>query len=129
MVLLINESQVKKVLDMKLALRTVAGAFRSYGLGKVQLPAKMYLTFAQGDLRAMPAYINDSKMNIAGIKSVNVHPGNKKFNLPTVMAANIAMEWAARQDKKGLPGTKVMTSYLAELRRLDVKMLREWDKE
>ncbi len=42
---------------------------------------------------------------------------------------NVAMEWAARQDKKGLPGSKVMSSYLAELRRLNVKMLREWDKE
>ncbi len=42
---------------------------------------------------------------------------------------NVAMEWAARQDKKGLPGTEVMSSYLAELRRLNVKMLREWDKE
>ena len=41
---------------------------------------------------------------------------------------NDAMEWAARQDKKGLPDTKVMTSYLAELRRLNVVMLREWDK-
>ena len=42
---------------------------------------------------------------------------------------NVAMEWAARQDKKGLPGTPVMTSYLAELRGMKVNMLRDWGKE
>jgi len=90
MVMLVNQSQVKKVLDMKLALKTVEGAFRSYGLGKVELPAKVYLTFPKGDLRSMPAYIKD--MNIAGIKSVNVHPENRKLKLPTVMAVVILVK-------------------------------------
>jgi len=41
---------------------------------------------------------------------------------------NVAQEWAARQDKKGLPGSDVMTSYLAELRGMKVNMLRDWGK-
>ena len=42
---------------------------------------------------------------------------------------NIAREWAARQDKKGLPGTAVLTAYMNELRAVNAPMLRQWDKE
>lgn len=42
---------------------------------------------------------------------------------------NIATEWAKRQDKKGLPGSAVLAAYMGELRAMNVKMLREWDKE
>ena len=101
--MLVNQSQVKKVLDMKLALKTVEQAFRSYGLGRVELPAKVYLTFPKGDLRAMPAYIKD--MNIAGIKSVNVHPDNRKLGLPTVMAVVILVNPETGETMALLDGT------------------------
>ena len=83
---IITAKDVHSVLTPKLSLATVENAFKAYGQGKVQLPPKSYLTFTDGDLRSMPAYINTPQMNIAGIKSVNVHPNNHKFNLPTVMA-------------------------------------------
>ena len=57
-------------------------AFRLYGRGEVQMPPKLSLTFARGDLRCMPVYI--PAMNTAGVKNVNVHPENE--DLPTVMA-------------------------------------------
>lgn len=86
MTLIITKKDIEKVLSIKDTLKVVEQAFRLYGLGRVQMPPKSYLYFKDGDLRSMPAYINDTKMDIAGIKSVNVHPNNKKFNLPTVMA-------------------------------------------
>ncbi|MEX2455503.1 MAG: TRAP transporter substrate-binding protein DctP [Rhodospirillaceae bacterium] len=42
---------------------------------------------------------------------------------------NIAKEWAARQDEKGLPGTKLLTVYLAELRARNIELIRDWDKD
>ena len=42
---------------------------------------------------------------------------------------NIAKEWAARMEKKGLPGNKVLTQYMDALRAQGVKCAREWDKE
>lgn len=42
---------------------------------------------------------------------------------------NIAKEWAARQDEKGLPGTKVLTTYMNAYRAMDDSPIREWDKE
>jgi TRAP-type transport system periplasmic protein len=41
---------------------------------------------------------------------------------------NISKEWAARQDKKGLPGSKVLAAYFGELNRVNAKMLRDWSK-
>lgn len=42
---------------------------------------------------------------------------------------NIAKEWAGRADKAGLPGTKVLASYMNALRAEGVKCLRDWDRE
>ena len=87
MTYLITAKDVQSVLTYPLSLITVETAFKAYGQGKAYQPPKSYLTFKDGDLRSMPAYINTPGMNIAGIKSVNVHPDNhKKFGLPTVMA-------------------------------------------
>lgn len=41
---------------------------------------------------------------------------------------NVAKQWAARMDKKGLPGTKVLKIYMDSLRAQGVKCMREWDK-
>ena len=45
------------------------------------------------------------------------------------MMPNIAKEWAQDLDKKGEPGTKVLTAYMDELRAANVPLVREWDKE
>lgn len=45
------------------------------------------------------------------------------------MMPNIAKEWAEKLDKQGLPGTKVLTAYMDELRRLGAKPARDWDKD
>jgi TRAP-type C4-dicarboxylate transport system substrate-binding protein len=45
------------------------------------------------------------------------------------MMPNIAKEWAQRLDGQGLPGSKVLTAYMDEMRRLGAKPARDWDKE
>ncbi len=42
---------------------------------------------------------------------------------------NIALEWAKGLDKRGLPGTKVLDTYMDELRARHIKLARQWDKE
>lgn len=58
-------------------------------------------------------------------------PANERkrwaMNLP-----NIAKEWAKRQDKRGLPGTKLLKAYMDEVRALpNAKndIVRHWDRE
>jgi len=45
------------------------------------------------------------------------------------MLPNIAKEWAANLDKKGLPGTKTLVTYMDLSRKAGIAHAREWDKE
>ena len=76
--MLLTGKQVRKLLDMKEVLGAVENAFRHKGLGKVQMPAKVYLFYEKfnGDLRTMPSYVED--MDVSAVKIVNVHPDNAK---------------------------------------------------
>ena len=42
---------------------------------------------------------------------------------------NIAQEWADRLDRRGLPGTGLMTAYMDELRDRGIRIARHWDEE
>lgn len=81
--LIINRREIESLLTMKEYISIIENAFKMYGKGEVQMPPKSYLYFEKGDLRCMPAYI--PSINIAGVKTVNVHPQNK--DLPSVMAS------------------------------------------
>jgi len=78
---IIKRSDLEGVLSMPDYVGIIEEAFRLTGRGGVEMPPKMYLSFPRGDLRCMPAYI--PSLNIAGMKNVNVHPGNQ--DLPAVM--------------------------------------------
>ncbi|TBR19634.1 alanine dehydrogenase [bacterium] len=87
--LILNNRQVKKLIDMPSVLKVVEDVFRSHAKGLVQMPPKIYLHLDKysGDFRAMPAYIQRQK--VSGLKWVNVHPKNRRFGLPAVMAVII----------------------------------------
>ncbi|MCU0852028.1 MAG: alanine dehydrogenase [Thermoplasmata archaeon] len=85
--LLLTGKQVKKLLDMQHVLGAVEDAFKHKGLGKAQMPPKVYLFYQKydGDLRTMPSYVED--MDVSAVKIVNVHPQNaKNYGMRTVMA-------------------------------------------
>ncbi|MDD1689828.1 MAG: ornithine cyclodeaminase family protein [Methanoregula sp.] len=77
-------------LDIGLVNRAVESAFADHGTGDVQMPPKVYITLPDGDFRTMPAYL--PSLGIAGVKIVNVHPGNPSQGLPTVMALTVILD-------------------------------------
>ena len=87
--LILTGKDIGRLLTIKEALKAVEEAFRAYGRGRVMMPAKIYLQLDKyrGDFRAMPAYVGG--VEAAGLKWVNVHPGNRRFGLPVVMAVMI----------------------------------------
>lgn len=109
--LIFTRKDVEKVLTPAVANKTIEKAFKAYGLGQADMPAKSYLTFKKGDLRSMPAYIHGQGFDIAGIKSVNVHPENAMYNLPTVMAVIILAD-----PKNGFPLAIMDGTYLTSIR-------------
>ena len=82
--LLISRRDVASLLTRDACLRLVEDAFRSYARKRAVLPSKLYLTLPEGDFRAMPAFLESPPA--CGLKWVNVHPGNSRRGLPTVMA-------------------------------------------
>jgi len=54
------------------------------------MPPKVYITLPEGDFRTMPAYL--PSLAIAGVKIVNVHPGNPAKGFPTVMALTVILD-------------------------------------
>jgi alanine dehydrogenase len=80
--LFLSKSQVLPLLDMKEVVGVVEEAFRLMAWGNITMPSKSYLILDKGDFRAMPAAFPCG----AGMKWVNVHPGNPARGLPTVMA-------------------------------------------
>jgi len=85
--LILTDDEVKQLLSMSEVIEAVELAFKQKGLGRVQMPPKVYLYYKKynGDLRAMPTFLED--LDISAVKIVNVHPDNPiKTNLPTVMA-------------------------------------------
>ncbi|UCF45317.1 MAG: alanine dehydrogenase [Candidatus Bathyarchaeota archaeon] len=85
--LILTDDEVKQLLSISEVVEAVELAFKQKGLGRVQMPAKIYLYFKKynGDLRAMPTFLED--LDISAVKIVNVHPNNPIENdIPTVMA-------------------------------------------
>ena len=110
--LLLSTSDLKKLLDMNDVLTAVENAFRLRGLGRVQMPAKMYVFFEKynGDIRCMPSYIED--LSIAAVKIVNVHPDNRmNHNLRTVMATLVMID-----PETGTPIAIMDGSYVTDMR-------------
>ncbi len=84
-VMILGRKEVSELLDMPSVIESVKDAFIKLARGSALMPAKVYLELEKGDFRAMPSALPDS----AGIKWVNVHPGNLSLGLPTVMAIYI----------------------------------------
>jgi len=82
--MLLSESDVKKLLTVSDVIKATEFAFKSDAEGKTVMPCKVYVDLPQhgGDFRAMPSYIDKS----AGIKWVSVYPNNFRKNLATVCA-------------------------------------------
>jgi len=110
-ILWLNRKDMDGLIDIHNVLPVVENAFREHGLGKVQMPPKVYLDFKahNGDLRTMPGYLEN--MDVAGVKLVNVHPDNPKIGLPTVMALMVL-----NSTKTGAPLAVMDGTTLTDLR-------------
>jgi alanine dehydrogenase len=80
--LLLDRNAIKTLMRMSEVINVVEGAFRMWGEGRGNMPAKTYLSVEHGDFRAMPAALP----GCAGVKWVNVHPQNSSHGLPSIMA-------------------------------------------
>lgn len=109
--LLLDKKTIINLVDIKESIKAVEYSFKQLGRGKVKMPSKLYLCLDRhnGDFRAMPAYMEG--LDTCGMKWVNVHLGNKKLGLPTVMAVIILND-----PKTGFPLCIMDGTYITRLR-------------
>jgi alanine dehydrogenase len=108
MVLVIDESDVAKVLDYSTAIGAVEDAFREQGSGNTVMPVRLTIRVDrhEGVSAFMPAYLpgRDS----LGIKVVSAFQKNKKdFGLPTVMGSIILLDSRSGAPMAVVDGTSV----------------------
>ncbi len=111
-ILLLPEREVIPLLRMREVIEAVETAFKEKALGRGQMPPKPYLFYTKhnGDLRTMPAYLEE--LDISAVKIVNVHPDNpKKHKLPTVMAIIVLIN-----PKTGAPLAIMGGTYITAMR-------------
>ncbi|MCJ7423271.1 NAD(P)-binding domain-containing protein [Candidatus Bathyarchaeota archaeon] len=130
MVLYLSQDEVKQVLNMKTTIDVVENGFKEMGLGRVEMPTRIYLHFEKynGVLITMPAYIE--ALDAAGVKVVTVHPNNpSKHGLPSVIARIILND-----PKQGSPIAIMDGTYITMLRTgaagaIGIKYLSRKDSE
>jgi len=90
--LLLDRAAVRESAALHEVVRAVEEAFAAYATGDARMPPKSYVDLPQynGDFRSMPAYLDASDWDAAGIKWVNSHPDNPDaHDLPTVMGTMV----------------------------------------
>ena len=92
-------------IDLREVNTAIETAFADHGRGRVQMPPKVYVTLPEGDFRTMPAYL--PSLSLAGVKVVNVHPGNPARGLLTVMALTVILDIATGTPVAILNATKL----------------------
>ncbi|MCD4807254.1 MAG: alanine dehydrogenase [Methanococcoides sp.] len=104
-ILWLDQNDVRSILELSEVMEAVEKAFEQHGRKKVQMPPKSYLYFDKhnGDLRTMPAYLEEQ--DVAGVKIVNVHPDNRAKGLPSVMALVVLNSTETGQPLAVMDGT------------------------
>ncbi len=98
-ILSLSEDEIESLITIEDAMEAVELAFKERAYGHTQMPPKVYLNYQghNGDLRTMPAYLEN--LDVSAVKIVSVHPDNgKKYGLPTVIATILLND-----PKNGLP--------------------------
>jgi len=96
-------------LDLSRVNEAVEAVFAAFAKGETEMPPKVYVTLPGGDFRTMPAYV--PALGLAGVKIVNVHPGNPARGLETVMALIVLID-----PPTGMPYAILNATALTDLR-------------
>jgi alanine dehydrogenase len=89
---ILRGEEIRYTVQMGEILEAVEQVFIEKAMGRTQMPPKVYLYYKKynGDLRVMPSHTE--ALDVSAVKVVNVHPQNRQFGLPTVMATIILID-------------------------------------
>src|SRR2546427_3798656 len=91
-VLIVNQSEVARLLPMEACMEAMAAALRSLSRGESMLPLRQVIMLPDkaGAFAAMPAYV--ASPAAVGLKSITVFPGNHGTELDSHQGAVLLFE-------------------------------------
>ena len=103
--LLLNKEDIRKVFSMKDAIETDKECYRLFSEGKFDVPLRAVISGSHGNFLFMPAYCED--MGAAGLKIVNIMPGNTSKGLPASIGQVLLIDGETGVVKALMDGTYV----------------------
>lgn len=103
--LLLNKEDIRKVFSMKDAIETDKECYRLFSEGKFDVPLRAVISGNHGNFLFMPAYCED--MSAAGLKIVNIMPGNTAKGLPASIGQVLLIDGETGVVKALMDGTYV----------------------
>lgn len=109
--LLLNEQDIRKVFDMNDAIDSNIEAYKIFSSGNAVVPLRQVIAAdeGRGNFAFMPAY--SSKLGAAGIKIVNIFPGNRERGQATTIGQVLLMD-----DKNGEVLALIDGSFITKFR-------------
>lgn len=103
--LLLNKEDIRSVFSMKDAIETDKECYRLFNEGKFDVPLRAVISGTHGNFLFMPAYCED--MGAAGLKIVNIMPGNTARGLPASIGQVLLIDGETGVVKALMDGTYV----------------------
>lgn len=103
--ILLTKEDIKKVFTMKDAIETDKVCYKQFSEGKFQVPLRAVISGKDGNYLFMPAY--NEEMGAAGLKIVNIMPGNPAKGLPASIGQVLLIDGPTGQVIALMDGTYV----------------------
>ena len=103
--ILLTKEDIKKVFTMKDAIEADKKCYKQFSEGKFQVPLRAVISGKDGNYLFMPAY--NEEMGAAGLKIVNIMPGNPAKGLPASIGQVLLIDGETGQVIALMDGTYV----------------------
>ena len=103
--LLLNRDDIRTVFTMSDAVETDKECYRLFSEGRFDVPLRAVINGSSGNFLFMPAYCED--MKAAGLKIVNIMPGNPEKGLPASIGQVLLIDGETGEVKALMDGTYV----------------------
>ena len=103
--ILLTKEDIKKVFTMKDAIEADKKCYKLFNQGKFQVPLRTVISGEKGNYIFMPAYNED--MMAAGVKIVNIMPGNTAKGLPASIGQVLLIDGETGEVVSIMDGTYV----------------------
>ena len=103
--LLLNKDEIKKVFSMHDAIEADKECYRAFSEGKFDVPLRAVINGSNGNFLFMPAY--SEEMKAAGLKIVNIMPGNPAKGLPASIGQVLLIDGETGIVKAMMDGTYI----------------------